>query len=228
MAESVVENLRARGAAGVVVSTRRYENAVALAERHGGSALRFESLPEAVEDADIIISSTASPRHVLSRERVAGLLALRRNKPLFMIDIAMPRDIDPAVGELEGAFLYNLDDLQQVVEENRAWREAEARRAGVIVDEEVEKFAAYLHEIEAEPVLRALHEKAEAARAAELDRTRARLGNLTPEQEESLDKMTQALVKRLLGGPAEALRDAARNGEGHDLVRAARKLFRLE
>ncbi|UCF81167.1 MAG: glutamyl-tRNA reductase [Acidobacteriota bacterium] len=227
MAETIVENLKSHGSLSIVVSNRHYDRAVALAARHGGTTVRYDALAEAVDDADIILSATACPAHVLSREHVEELRHRRRSKPLFLIDIAVPRDIDPSLNELEGIFLYNIDDLAGVVEENRAWREAEACKAERIVDEEVLKFARTLETLEVDPLVRALTEKAEKIRLEEWEKTFRRLRGLGDEEREAVQRMTQALLKKLLSGPIVTLKQAAQNGEGHELADALQKMFRL-
>jgi glutamyl-tRNA reductase len=228
MSELSAKHLLQAGAHAIFVSNRTYDRAVELAAAFHGTAIHFEQLFEAMDRADIIISSTGAPHFIVSKEQAGRLLAARKNRPMFFVDIAVPRDIDPAVNELENAFVYNIDDLEQVVEANKKQREREAVWAEHIVNEEVLKLAKRLASREVVPTIVALEERLDRIREAELERYRGRLSSLTPEQREAVEALTRGIQSKILHGPVTELKSGAGLPEHGALVQMIRKIFGVD
>ncbi|HFC98487.1 MAG TPA: glutamyl-tRNA reductase [Thermosulfurimonas dismutans] len=227
MAELAAQHLLSAGVEKMLVANRTFSRAVELAERFRGEAYSLEELPECLLEADIVISSTGAPGYVITRETVKPLLRKRRLRPLFLIDIAVPRDIEPAVNELENVYVFDIDDLKQVVEENLGRRRKEARRADRIIEEEVLKFERWLRELEVYPTIKALREKAEEIRRREMARTLPRLRNLSPEDQEALEVMTEAIVNKLLHAPILYLK-MGYHRMGREAITTVRRVFDLD
>lgn len=225
MSELATKHLLSSGASAIFVSNRTYDRAVELAQAFHGTPIHFEELFEHVAKADIVISSTGAPHFVLQKEQVANLLAARKNRPMFFVDIAVPRDIDPAVNELDNAFVYDIDDLEQVVDANKKQREREAVWAEEIVRDEVQKMMKRLASREVVPTIVALEDRLNRIREMELERQRGRLQDLTPEQREALDALTRGIVNKILHGPITELKSGAGQPEQGALVHLIRKMF---
>jgi glutamyl-tRNA reductase len=201
MAELAAQHLMNQGVAEVIVANRTFERAVNLARCFNGKAVSLDELIPQLEQVDIMISSTGSPDIILHSSDVKPLMRQRRNSPLFLIDIAVPRDLDPKLNDLENVYLYGIDDLTQVVDINKAERDKEALRAERIVSEETLKFMLWLGSMEVTPTIVAIREKAEAIRKAELKRTLSGMNSLTDKEMKSLDKMTSAMMDKILHHP---------------------------
>jgi glutamyl-tRNA reductase len=228
MCELSARHLLAHGAGQIYVANRTYDRAVSLAKKFNGEAIPFEQLYETVSQADIIISSTGAPHAIFRKEHGERFLARRRNRPMFFIDIAVPRDVDPEMNKLDGIFIYDIDDLQQVVSTHVADRRVEADRAEAIVQLEVDKFEARLHTLDVVPTIVSLQEHLETVRQAEIDRVRGRLGSLTPEQELAVEALTRGIVNKIMHTPVTALKSAARDSsEVTTIVDLVRRLFGL-
>jgi glutamyl-tRNA reductase len=227
MSELAARHLVSHGAAAVFVANRTHERAVELAGRFDGQAILFEQLYETVDRADIVITSTGAPHQIFRREHGELFLHRRRNRPMFFIDIAVPRDVDPEMAKLEGIFVYDIDDLQAVVSAHVDEREREAERAAVIVDTEVERFAARISSLKVVPTIVSLQEHLETIRQAEVDRSRGRLGPLTPDQELAIEAMTHGIINKILHTPMVTLKTAAAQPEVTTLVDVIRRLFQL-
>ncbi|MGH9601399.1 MAG: glutamyl-tRNA reductase [Terriglobales bacterium] len=227
MSELAARHLISHGASAVFVANRTHERAVELAGKFDGQAILFEQLYETVDRADIVISSTGAPHHIFRREHGELFLNRRRNRPMFFIDIAVPRDVDPAMAKLEGIFVYDIDDLQAVVAAHVDDRQREAERAAVIVDTEVERFAARMSSLKVVPTIVSLQEHLETIRQAEVDRSRARLGPLTPDQELAIEALTHGIINKILHTPLVTLKTAAAQPEVTTLVEVIRRLFQL-
>ncbi len=213
MSELAARHLVQQGAGMVLVTNRTAERAHRLAEAFHGRVIPFESLYDAATEADIVITSTGAPHPIFRREHGQALLHRRRNKPMFFIDIAVPRDVDPAVNKLEGLFVYDIDDLQQVAASHIAERSREADDAETLIAREVERFHERQRAVSAAPAIVALQRQAEELRLAELKRAQARLGPLTPEQAEAVEALTRGLVNKFLHPPMQALKQAAREND---------------
>jgi glutamyl-tRNA reductase len=227
MGESVVQSLRAAGAETTLVANRTFGRAQELAGAWGGTAVRFDSVDDHLRQADIVISSTNAPHYVLDRERMRGLVAARHGRPLFLIDIAVPRDIEPAVADLDGCYLYNIDDLEEVVHETLASRENEVNRCQAIVDEECRDFMQWLTRLEVVPTIKELSARIHALKEAELDALRSKLGDLPESTEAEIERMADRLVKKILHQPIRSLREAATREHSDGLLNAALRLFGL-
>lgn len=228
MCELAARHLIAHGASKIYVGNRTYERAAALAGKFNGEAIPFEQLYDTVDRADIVISSTGAPHTIFRKEHGEKFLARRRNRPMFFIDIAVPRDIDPELNKLDGIFLYDIDDLQQVVSAHMSDRKVEADRAEAIVQLEVDKFQARLQTLDVVPTIVSLQEHLETVRQAEIDRVRGRLGTLTPEQEMAIEALSRGIINKIMHTPITTLKSAAREaGESTTIVEHVRKLFNL-
>lgn len=229
MCELAATHLMENGARGVAVTNRTLSRAEALAEKFGGRALAFEHFPKHLEDFDIVISSTGAPHLVVDADDVRAAMKARFQKPMFLIDIAVPRDIDPRINDLPNVYLYDVDDLQGVVEENKKERAKEAEKAEAIVASEVEGFLSWLKTLQVAPTIRALRGRFDAIRRAELEKTLKAFGEgLTEKQRRSLEAMSQAIVNKILHEPSVYLKRQADDPELELSVDAVRRLFGLE
>ncbi|ADH87216.1 glutamyl-tRNA reductase [Desulfurivibrio alkaliphilus] len=228
MAELAAEHLLAQGIGKVVVANRTLERAVNLARRFNGEAASLAELVPRLAEADILISSTGSPELILRRDDMAPLMRQRYNRPIFLIDIAVPRDLDPGLNDLDNIYLYDIDDLQQVVEVNKGERRREADRAERIVEEEAIKFLQWLENMELAPTITELRRRADELRRAELSRTLAALPGLTAEQQGAVEKMSGALVNKLLHHPMLFLKSAERPEDRRRNLLLLRKVFGLD
>jgi glutamyl-tRNA reductase len=228
MCELAARHLLAHGAKQIYVANRTFERAAALAKKFNGTAIPFERLYETVPDADIVISSTGAPHAIFRKEHGEKFLSQRRNRPMFFIDIAVPRDIDPELNKLDGIFVYDIDDLQQVVSSHIADRRTEADRAEAIVQLEVDKFESRLQTLDVVPTIVSLQEHLETVRQAEIDRVRGRLGTLSPEQELAVEALSRGIINKIMHTPITTLKSAAReSSEATTVVDLVRKLFGL-
>src|SRR6185312_7679450 len=227
MSELAARHLVAQGAGPVFVANRTYERACALAERFGGQAIRFDQLYDYCERADIVITSTGAPVAIFKREHGERFLSRRRNRPMFFIDIAVPRDVDPGMNKLDGIFVYDIDDLQDAVATHVQGRQKEAQRAENIIDAEVQRFEARLQTLHVVPTIVSLQDQFETIRQAEIDRLRGRLGKLTPEQEAAIEALTHGIVNKILHTPMRNLKSAATGPELTTLIESFRKIFDL-
>ncbi len=228
MSELAARHLLGHGAASIFVANRTHERAQQLAQKFAGQAILFEQLYETADKADIIITSTGAPHAIFRREHAELFLARRKNRPMFFIDIAVPRDVDPQINKLDGIFVYDIDDLQQVAAGHLADRHREAERAEQIVQVEVERFAERLQTLDVVPTIVSLQEHLETIRQAEIDRVRGRLGELTPDQEEAIETLTRRIVSKIMHTPISTLKSAARETEATTVVDVVRRIFNLQ
>jgi glutamyl-tRNA reductase len=228
MSEIAARHLLARGAGPILVANRTHERARALAQRFGGQAIRFEDLYAHCEQSDIVITSTGAPVAIFKREHGERFLGRRKNRPMFFIDIAVPRDVHPDMNKLDGIFVYDIDDLQEAVSSHAAERSKEAERAERIIEEEVQRFQARVQSLHVVPTIVSLQDYVETIRQAELERMRGRLGHLSPEQEQALEALTRGIVNKILHTPITRLKSAAAGPEVTTLVEAFKKIFNLE
>jgi glutamyl-tRNA reductase len=228
MSELAARHLMAHGAESIFVANRTYGRATQLAQRFNGQAILFEQLYDTCDRADIVITSTGAPHTIFRREHGELFLSRRRNRPMFFIDIAVPRDVDPAMNELDGIFVYDIDDLQQAVSANVADRRKEAERAEAIIESEVSRFQARLQTLEVVPTIVSLQGHLETIRQAEIDRVRGRLGALSPEQEMAIETLTRGIVNKIMHTPISTLKTAAREAEATTIIDLIRRLFNLQ
>jgi glutamyl-tRNA reductase len=228
MSELAARHLLAHGCASIFVANRTFDRAVGLAERFHGKAIHFDDLYAHCDRADIVITSTGAPHAIFRREHGEQFLARRKNRPMFFIDIAVPRDVSTDIAKLDGIFVYDLDDLQQAVTSHVADRTQEAERAEAIIASEVEKFEARAHTLDVVPTIVSLQDHLETIRQAEIDRLRGRLGRLTAEQELAIDALTRGIINKVMHTPITTLKTAARESEATTIVEVVKRLFNLQ
>jgi len=228
MAELALECLGDQGVRTSIVANRTYERATELAARYGAVAMHYDECWTALADVDVLVSSTAAPHAVVLVEHVRPALESRGDRPLCILDIALPRDVDPAVGDLANVFLYNLDDLQSVATANLERRRAELPTAEEMIEGEVGKYWDWLAGLAAVPVLTAMRDRMEEVRAKELADTMRRLRHLPPAERAVVEELSKTLMNKFLHEPTVRLRAAASNGRGLGVVDTVRYLFGLE
>jgi glutamyl-tRNA reductase len=222
------QHLRAQGVGEIVITSRTHAHAEEVAAVVAGLAVPWEGMTNALGSADIVITATGSQRPIITRAQLEAAQGYRRGTPLFIIDIAVPRDVDPAVGEIEQVFLYNIDDLQIIVEENLSRRAAEVERAESIVNDEVTKFMTWQRSRSAVPTVVALRQRFESIRRSELQRLEGKLGTLSPEARARVDEVTRLIVEKLLLEPTEQLKALPDEETQAAYTEAVNRLFRLQ
>jgi glutamyl-tRNA reductase len=228
MGELAAKHLKRAGVSSVLVTNRTFDRAVELAQVFEGAAVPFEHFTDHIDRADIVISSTGAPHFIITKPMGEQIIHRRKNKPVFFIDIAVPRDIDPTVNEIDNAFLYDIDDLQQVVDSNLKDRMQEAHRAEEIIDNEVQAFCTKLQSREVVPTIVQLRDVVEKLRRDEIERNRKLLKDLSPEQQAAVDQITSSLVNKLLHHPISELKAAAHQPDGTDVIDIIRRLFNIK
>jgi glutamyl-tRNA reductase len=221
--ELAVRNLVSRGARIAFVANRTAERAADLAQRFGAQPIPLDRIQVELERADVVLSSTSAPGWILTREQVEAALPARKGRPLFLIDVAVPRDLDPAIHELDGCYLYDIDDLQAVVAETLAGRRREAERAEAIVAEEADQFVAWHASLDVVPAIASLRARAEEIRATELQRAK-----LNDAERRAAESVTAAVLNKLLHLPTIRMKQAAAAADGVIYADAVRHLFGLE
>lgn len=228
MAELAARHLMGQGVDSLVVANRSFERAMKIAESFGGKPVLFEEMESQLSEADIVITSTASTEYIITSDMVKKNIRKRRNRPLFFIDIAVPRDVESKVNDLQNVFLYDIDDLKEVVEENSAQRKQEALMADRIIEEEVIRFGKWLETLDVVPTIVSLKEKIKNIREAELKRSLSGLGDLTPSQVRSIEALALSLTEKIINDPILALKRAAGRSTKDTFLDAARKIFNLD
>ncbi len=229
MAELAAQHLLGNGVKNIMVANRTFERAEELAKEFKGDAIRFEHFPDALLMVDILICATGAPHYVVKRDMVSRALKERRNKPIFMIDISNPRNIDPDVDKIDNVYLYDIDDLQSKVNVNTEGRAKEAEKAEEIVTQEVETYLQWERALDAVPTIVDLREKVEDVRKHELEKTLGSLNGISEDQKRAVDLMSQSIVNKLLHAPLVILKQAASNpGNGDNTIGIARRLFNLD
>jgi glutamyl-tRNA reductase len=223
MGELAARNLISRGAKIAWIANRGADRASALAERVGASPLSLDDIDAQLTTADVVVASTSAPGWILDRDRVARALPARKGRPLFLIDLAVPRDLDPAIHELDGCYLYDIDDLQAVVADTLAARRREAERAETIVADEADRFREWQASLDVVPAIASLRARAEEIRAAELDRAK-----LSDSERRAAESVTAAVLNKLLHLPTVRMKQAAAAADGVIYADAVRHLFGLE
>jgi glutamyl-tRNA reductase len=226
--ELTAKALRERGVETVFVANRRYDRAIGLAQRFGGQAVRFDALPREMESADIVVSSTASPHQLVGRDELELVMEQRGGRPLLLIDIAVPRDIDPTVRELPGITLFDMDDLQREVARNLSGREAEVTRVHAIIEQETERYGDWLASLDVVPTIAALRERGEEIVQRVLRENEGRWESLGEADRRRVEMMARAVVNRMLHEPTLRIKDAAERGGSYVQLQALRELFGLE
>ena len=216
------------GVGKILVTNRTRTRAEEMASIFGGTIIDYEAYLQSLPEIDILIASSGAPHYILTREQVQKAMGQRRGRPMFLIDIAVPRNIEPSTNQLENVFLYDIDDLGRVVDKNRKEREVEAATGEAIISEEVEKLVARLKTRAATPVIVELQEHLDHLRRGELQRLRSKFGDLTPQQEEALEALTKGLMNKVAHGAIAEIRKSAAQDDGWQTVSLVRRLFRLE
>ncbi len=227
MSELAARHLVEQGAFPIYVANRTWSRAQELARALAGTPVPFGELATALAAADIVITSTGAPEAVITREMVTRAMTARRGRPLFFIDIAVPRDVDRSVETLADVYCYDIDDLQQVVDANLRERRREAQRAEALIEREVAKFLARLADADVVPTIVSLRERLEAIRAGEVRKTLARLGDPPPETREAIEALSTAIVNKILHAPITKLRESSRAGSGRSWTALVHELFGL-
>ena len=226
--ELTARALAARGAQAVFVANRRHNRAIGLAQRFGGTAVRIEEMPAQLERADIVVSTTNSPHHLIERSELEAIMAQRSERPLLLIDLAVPRDIDPDCRDLAGVSLHDVDDVQAIVERNASGRETEARQAEGILDSELARFESWLGSQEVMPTVTALRERADGIVERVLAENSSRWEHLSEADRERVETMARAIASRLLHEPTVRIKGVADREDAYLYVSALRELFGLD
>jgi glutamyl-tRNA reductase len=231
MSEGTARHLLRAGASEIFITNRTAQRAREVAALFGGEVIPYDQFPQRLSATDIVIASSGSPECVVTTEMVRRAIEHRRNQPMFLIDIAVPRNVAPDVNRIEHAFVYDLDDLQRLAERNLQTRREVAQEAERIVEEEVVRLEAKLRERGAAPTILSLQEQFEAIRRDVLDRYRGRLGPLSPAQEEALEGLTKGIINKIAHGPISEIRRQAAEHTGDarhgELIHTVRRIFRL-
>ncbi len=231
MIELAGKHLVHQGVKTILVANHNYDRAAGLARKLGGSAVEFDKFTDELAEADIVISSTAAPHYVIKREAVEKAVRHRGGKPVFFIDIAVPRDIEPSINEIPNVFLYDIDDLAKVVASNRSEREKEAEKAMFMIRDEVTRFSAWLERLEMEPMIVAIRKKAEEIMERELQKTFSKL-ELDQNEKQAIEVMAASMINKILHDPTLHLK--RQSGPQHDehhrrsITELAKSLFNLE
>lgn len=227
MCELAARHFVANGISKVLVTNRTFERAEKLAAEFNGKAVPFDSFVDHLAEVDIIMTSTGAPNFILGKRQMEEVLKRRKNRPMFLIDIAVPRDIDPKVNDISNTYLYDVDDLQGVVQANLKERQKEAGKAEAIVEQEIGQFHLWLGNLEVKPTVIALRRKLDEIRQQELDKTFGNLKDLTGKQRKSIEAMAGAIINKILHKPTAILKNSQNDMSGEDYVDAIRTLFDL-
>jgi len=227
MCELAARHLVAGGVERMLVTNRTYERAVSLAQEFSGEAIPFEDMPQGLKKADIVMSATNSPQYLIGHDQITKVMKDRRQKPIFFIDIADPRDIEPKVGDVENVYLYNIDDLQKVANENVKDREKEAQKAETLVQDEVVKFVTWYRSLDVTPTIVALRKKFEEIRKRELEKTLSLHPDLSDKEKKSLEALTSAIINKILHTPITLLKQTHEEAIADLYLDALNALFGL-
>ncbi len=228
MCELVLKHLVERGAKTAIVANRNYDKAKSLAEEYDGKAINYEKLDEYLPQADIIISSTASPRHVVHTEHIKNAIKARRGNPMLLIDIAFPRDIDPEISKIDNVYLYDINDLNKVANSNAEERKKDIDKCVTIIDKEVAQYMAWVEELKIGPAISQLRNHFHEIGEQELERLRPKLGDIANEEWEHIVYSMQRTLNKILHKPAKVGKEKAKNGGGFQYVETIKHLFGIQ
>ena len=228
MAELTGTHLVSNGAEHIIVANRTLAQAVQLAEKFHGEAVSLDSLSDKLIEADIVISSTDAPDYIVTADLIRKINHQRKNRLLFLIDIAVPRDIDPAADSIGNVYLYNIDNLQDIVDENMNIRKREAIKAEAIVEEEITRYADWLKELEAVPTIVSLRTKAEEITRAEMEKATGWMEKVDKEEREKIEILVNSIVNKILHTPVSVLKEESSEVGSTDIVATVRQIFRLD
>lgn len=228
MADLTLKHMVETGISTVIVANRTYEKGVELARQYDGMAIEYEAFVDNMHQADVIICTSGAPHHIIHPRQLRRGLRARRNKPMLLIDIAVPRDIHPDVEQLENIYLYNIDDLQKVVNENIAFREKELERCSSIIDVETDRFMTWMRTLDVDSVIREFREELHGIREAELARSLNKLSDLAESDRREIEYLTERIVNKILNQPTQVLRKKPTQEAGYRYIDALKDLFGLE
>jgi glutamyl-tRNA reductase len=228
MSELAARHFLSQGVKEIFVANRTFSRAAELAGALKGETVPFEEIARHLHRMDIVLSSTGSSQYVVRREELAGVLKARKNRPMFFIDIAVPRDIDPRINEIDNAYVYDIDDLEGIVEANKEQRKKEVARAEAIIDEGVESFKQWLRGLDAVPTILALRGQAEEICRREVGKTLALMKDPSDEQRRLVEALANSIVNKILHHPISALKRQEEHGHGKTYTEVMRKMFRLD
>lgn len=228
MSELAARHLERNGVAEIAVTNRSPERARAMAELFRGRIIDYQNFTASLPEMDMVIASTGAPHYILTREAMKKVIGARRNRPMFLIDISVPRNIEPSVNELDNVFLYDIDDLRTAVDENRKGRAQEAEAAERIIADEVERTLTRLKAREMGPVIVGLQQQLEGICASELERVRGKMGELSPQQQEAVEALLRGIVNKIAHAPIAELRKQASEPGGHQAIEVIRRVFRID
>ena len=227
MAELAAKHLLSNGVQEIIVANRTYERAIEMAKGFNGTPIMFREFPHYLKRVDIVIASTAAPKYIIRPEQIDEVIKERKNRSMFFIDISVPRNVDPLINNIDNIYLYNVDDLQGVVEANMKERAKEARAAEVIIDEEIKNFYRWVKSLDVVPTIVALKKKIEDIRKGEVEKALSGLNGLQEKDIQVIDAMTKAIVNKIVHDPVTHLKKEANKVEGDFYIEAARRLFDL-
>lgn len=228
MAELAARHLMGNGISELLVANRTYERAVDMARSFDGTAIMFREFPHYLKNVDIIIASTGAAAFIITPDTINEVMRERRYKPMFFIDISVPRNVDPLVNDIDNAYVYDVDDLQGVVQSNLNERQKEAEQAEYIIEEEIEKFYRWIKSLDVVPTIIALKQYCDSVRKVELEKGTAMLGDLSRKEAKAIDAMTKAIVNKILHNPIVHLKKDSSRIEGDLYIDTIRKLFDLD
>jgi glutamyl-tRNA reductase len=228
MSELAARHLVGQGVREIWVTNRTHQRALELAQAFQGKAVPFEDFPQQLKNVDIILSSTGSTHYIIRKEQLTEVIRARKNRPMFFIDIAVPRDVDPTINEIDNVYVYDIDDLQGIVESNKEERKKEVQKAEEIVAQGVEAFNRWLSSLEAVPTILALRNRLEEIRKREVDKTLSLLKNASAEERKALDLLTNSIINKILHHPISLLKHQESRGHGKLYVEMTRKIFHLD
>jgi len=228
MAELTGQQLIERGAQSIIIANRSFAQAELLAGKFHGEAAALDILDKKLIEVDIVISSTGAPDFIITADMIRKIHHQRKNRLLFLIDIAVPRDIEPAASELENVYLYNIDNLQDIVDENMHVRKKEAIKAEKIIDEEVLRYMNWQKELESVPTIVSLRNKAGEIVQAEMEKASGWMHDLKKEDQEKIEILVNSIVNKVLHAPVTVLKEESSDISSRDIVSAVRRLFRLD
>jgi len=228
MSELAAKHLINRGVGKIFIANRTYTRAMQMAEEFHGEAVEFDVLPERLRDVDIVISSTGAPGYVITAPMIETALRRRKNRLLFLIDIAVPRDIEPAAGDIDNVYLYNIDNLQDIVDSNMKSRFKEAEKAEALIDEELAKYLAWFNTLEVVPTIVSLREKMEGIIEGEFTKSGSWMEKLTDEEQKNIEILVNSIINKVLHDPITGLKEESRDNGALPYIAVIRRLFGLD
>lgn len=228
MSELAAKHLVSQGVYEIWVTNRTYSRALEMAQELGGKAVSFEEFPKMLKDMDIVVSSTGSTHYIIHKDQLGTVIRARKNKPMFFIDIAVPRDIDPSINEIDNIYVYDIDDLQGIVDSNKEERKKEMQKAEEIVQQGVELFKRWMGSLEVVPTILELRQHLEKIRQQEMAKTLTLLKNASEEERKALDLLTQSIINKILHHPISLLKHQESREQGKLYLAITRKVFHLD